>query len=166
MTVDSVLPAIDEVENHLWRRETVTVIIHSWDLKHNDYSLNAQEHVAKALNSAALDIDYELFVIPGILCTIIGAAPVACSTVNAKAAACLGFATGKAATPSAPCCSGLSQLAATAKTVDDKKNICRCLKTASKSLGIQDKFLSKIPQACGIKVGFPVSTTTNCETIH
>ncbi|EOY25621.1 Bifunctional inhibitor/plant lipid transfer protein/seed storage helical domain - like 10 [Theobroma cacao] len=95
-----------------------------------------------------------------------GEAAVPCNTVDAKAAACVGFATGKATKPSAECCTGLQQLAQTVKSVDDKKAICRCLKAAAKSLGIQDKFLSKIPQACNINVGFPVSINTNCETIH
>ncbi|XVE89427.1 hypothetical protein DITRI_Ditri19aG0200700 [Diplodiscus trichospermus] len=95
-----------------------------------------------------------------------GEAAVPCPTVDAKAAACVGFATGKDPKPSTVCCSGLQQLAQTVKSVDDKKAICRCLKAGAKSLGIQDRFLSKIPQACNIKVGFPVSVNTNCETIH
>ncbi|KAJ4702840.1 Non-specific lipid-transfer protein [Melia azedarach] len=94
----------------------------------------------------------------------ISQAAIPCGTVDAKAAACVGFATGKAATPTPACCSGLQQLAQSVKTVDDKKAICRCLKAGAKSLGVQDRFLSKIPDACKIKVGFPVSTSTNCET--
>ncbi|XP_022721267.1 non-specific lipid-transfer protein D, cotyledon-specific isoform-like [Durio zibethinus] len=95
----------------------------------------------------------------------LGEATVPCPAVDAKAAACVGFATGKDAKPSAKCCNGLQQLAQTVKSVDDKKAICRCLKSGAKSLRIQDRFLSKIPQACNIKVGFPVSINTNCETI-
>jgi hypothetical protein len=49
------------------------------------------------------------------------------------------------------------------KTVDDKKAICKCLKAAGGSLGVKDQFLSKIPGACNIKVGFPVSTSVNCD---
>ncbi|KAJ4844715.1 hypothetical protein Tsubulata_007704 [Turnera subulata] len=94
----------------------------------------------------------------------ISEAAVPCSSVEAKAAACLGFATGKAPKPTPACCTGLQQLAQTVKTVDDKKAICRCLKAASGSLGVKDQFLSKIPSACNIKVGFPVSTSVNCET--
>ncbi|KAJ4702853.1 Non-specific lipid-transfer protein [Melia azedarach] len=96
----------------------------------------------------------------------ISKAIIPCGTVDPKAAACVGFATGKAATPTPACCRGLQQLAQSVKTVDDKKAICRCLKAGAKSLGVQDRFLSKIPDACKIKVGFPVSTSTNCETIH
>ncbi|XP_021911694.1 non-specific lipid-transfer protein D, cotyledon-specific isoform-like [Carica papaya] len=90
-------------------------------------------------------------------------AAVPCSSVEAKAVACVGFATGKDAVASGACCSGLPQLAQSLKSVDDKKDICRCLKAGAKSLGVQDRFLSKIPQACNIKVGFPVSISTNCD---
>ncbi|KHG30179.1 Non-specific lipid-transfer C, cotyledon-specific-like protein [Gossypium arboreum] len=74
-----------------------------------------------------------------------GEAAVPCTTVDANAAACLGFATGMAAKPSDACCNGLRQLAQTVKS---------------------DRFLSMIPQACNIKVDFAVSVNTNCETIH
>ncbi|KAL3833749.1 hypothetical protein ACJIZ3_008485 [Penstemon smallii] len=73
-----------------------------------------------------------------------------------KAASCISFATGKDAKPSVPCCAGLKQLAQSVKTVDDKKAICNCLKAAVKNFaGVQDRFLSKIPAICNIKVGFP-----------
>ncbi|MBA0807414.1 hypothetical protein Gohar_023220 [Gossypium harknessii] len=93
-----------------------------------------------------------------------GEAAVPYTTVDANAAECLGFATGMAAKPSSACCDGLQQLAQTVKSVEDKKAICRCLKVGAKSLGIEDRFLSRIPRACNIKVGFPVSVNTNCET--
>ncbi|KAK9267873.1 hypothetical protein L1049_010310 [Liquidambar formosana] len=95
----------------------------------------------------------------------ISEAAVPCGTVDAKAASCIGFATGKAPKPAPACCAGLLKLAQTVKSVDDKKAICRCLKAGVKSFtGVQDRFLSKIPEACNIKVGFPVSISTNCET--
>ncbi|WCJ24369.1 Non-specific lipid-transfer protein D cotyledon-specific isoform [Euphorbia peplus] len=111
---------------------------------------------------------FSLFVLLSFLFCLfrVNQAAISCPMVDGKAAACIGFATGKNPTPSSACCSGLQQLAQTVKTVDDKKDICRCLKAASKSMGIKDQFLSKIPTACKIKVGFPVSTATNCETIH
>ncbi|KAL2474787.1 Non-specific lipid-transfer protein 12 [Abeliophyllum distichum] len=94
-------------------------------------------------------------------------AAIPCGTVDMKAAACISFATGKDAKPSTACCSGLQQLAQSVKSVDDKKAICRCLKAGVKNFsGVQDKLLSQIPNACKIKVGFPVSMNTNCETLH
>ncbi|GFP95921.1 non-specific lipid-transfer protein c cotyledon-specific isoform [Phtheirospermum japonicum] len=87
-----------------------------------------------------------------------------CGPVDMRAASCITFATGKVSTPPAACCSGLQELARGVKTVEDKKVICRCLKSGVKNFaGVQDRFLSQIPNACKIKVGFPVSLNTDCE---
>nr|QUV72330.1 nsLTP [Anacardium occidentale] len=93
-------------------------------------------------------------------------AAITCDFVVNKAAACAGYATGNEPSPSGACCSGLKQLAQSVKSVDDKKDICRCLKTAAKSMKVNDAYLSKIPGLCSINVGFAVSSKTNCETIH
>ncbi|KAL5841082.1 hypothetical protein ACOSQ3_011685 [Xanthoceras sorbifolium] len=93
-------------------------------------------------------------------------AAITCGTVNAKAAACVAYATGKAAKPPPACCTNLQQLAQSVKSVKDKKDICRCLKAAGKSLGVQDRYLTKIPGICKINVGFSVSTSTDCEKIR
>lgn len=91
-------------------------------------------------------------------------AVVPCGTVDIKAASCVAYATGRNPNPSPACCSGLQQLAQTVRTVEDKKAICRCLKAGVRSFaGVQDRFLSRIPAACKINVGFPVSMSTNCE---
>lgn len=91
-------------------------------------------------------------------------AAVSCGTVTMKAAPCLNYAKGVDAVPSTQCCSGLTALATGAKTLDDKKAICNCMKNAVKNIkGVQDKFLSKIPTACNIKVNFPVSLSVNCD---
>lgn len=91
-------------------------------------------------------------------------AVVQCNFVVTKAAACAAYATGKAQIPTAACCSGLKQLAQSVKSVDDKKDICRCLKSAAKSMKVNDTYLSKLPLLCKINVGFRVSSKTNCET--
>ncbi|KAL1829482.1 hypothetical protein ACET3Z_007894 [Daucus carota] len=112
---------------------------------------------------------FSMFVILSVLflAAQVSEAAVPCSTVTVKAAPCLNFARGVDATPSAQCCSGLTALASGAKTLDDKKAICNCMKNAVKNIkGVQDKYLSKIPTACKIKVNFPVSLSVNCNTIN
>lgn len=91
-------------------------------------------------------------------------AAISCGTVDSGAAPCLLFAQGKGGNvPSNACCQGLQKLVQSVKSVDDKKAICNCLKDSAKKFGgVQDKFLSKIPSACRINVGFPVSSNTNC----
>ncbi|XP_051128893.1 non-specific lipid-transfer protein C, cotyledon-specific isoform-like [Andrographis paniculata] len=114
-------------------------------------------------------IFFSLIVVVGFLYCFaqLSNAAIPCSTVDMKAASCINYATGKEATPSKPCCLGLQQLAQSVKAVDDKKAICRCLKQGVKNFaGVQDRYLSKIPTACNIKVGFPVSLNTDCEKLH
>ncbi|KAL1827202.1 hypothetical protein ACET3Z_005614 [Daucus carota] len=94
-------------------------------------------------------------------------AAIPCDTVVSKAIHCVAFATGEDPMPSAECCSGMRQLDQSAQSVDDKKAICRCLKSKVGSYnGVQNKFLSAIPDICKIKVGFPISLSIDCDTIH
>ncbi|KAH7837660.1 hypothetical protein Vadar_016426 [Vaccinium darrowii] len=93
-------------------------------------------------------------------------AGIQCNTVSQKAASCVMYATGKDKSPSKMCCSGLADLVKSVGSPEDKKQICRCLKSSAKNLGIKDQFLSQIPKLCKINVGFAVSTNTNCEAIH
>ncbi|KAF8028827.1 hypothetical protein BT93_E1478 [Corymbia citriodora subsp. variegata] len=91
-------------------------------------------------------------------------ATIPCSMVKARVAPCVMFAMGKAPTLPPACCSSLQQLARSVRSVNDKKDVCRCLKASAKSVrGLQDKFLRQIPAACHINVGFPVSANVNCE---
>ncbi|XP_010537417.1 PREDICTED: non-specific lipid-transfer protein C, cotyledon-specific isoform-like [Tarenaya hassleriana] len=109
---------------------------------------------------------FSMFILLSLLLATTNKAAIPCGTVNMRAAPCVQYATGRAPNPGPQCCNSLKQLSQVVKTVDDKKAACRCLKASGKTLGVQDRFLSKIPQTCGINVGFPVSTSTNCETIH
>ncbi|XP_044508719.1 non-specific lipid-transfer protein C, cotyledon-specific isoform-like [Mangifera indica] len=95
-----------------------------------------------------------------------GEATVKCSSLVYKAAGCVDYVTGKAKDPGITCCIGLQQLAQSVKSVDDKKDICRCLKKGAGPVPINDWLLSQLPSRCHIDVGFPVSSKTNCETIH
>lgn len=121
-----------------------------------------QEHHHSKKMKPTLSLFVVLFLVYS--CAQLSNAAIQCGTVDMKAASCIAFATGKDAKPSVPCCSGLQFLAQSVKTLDDKKAICRCLKAGVKNFpGAQDKFLSKLPTACNIKVGFPVSMNTDCE---
>lgn len=91
-------------------------------------------------------------------------AAVPCQTVQAKSGACVMFALGRAQKPAPSCCTGLQQLAQSVTSLEDKKSICRCLKAGAKSFGgLQDRFLSQLPAACHIQLGFPVSINIDCE---
>ncbi|KAL5977058.1 hypothetical protein ACLOJK_021398 [Asimina triloba] len=95
----------------------------------------------------------------------VGNAAITCGDVDLKAASCVNFVTGKVSTVPPACCSGLHALVQKATTVTDRRTICNCLKQGVKKFtGVKDQFLAKIPAACDIKVGFPVSLSTNCNS--
>ncbi|KAI9199088.1 hypothetical protein LWI28_027274 [Acer negundo] len=106
-----------------------------------------------------------LFLVLSMLFLVGEAVAITCGTVNSKAGACVPYASGKAPAPTRTCCSNLRQLARLVKNVADKKAICQCLKNAGKSMGIQDRYLTKIPHACNINVGFTVSSSTDYTNI-
>ncbi|KAJ4787996.1 Non-specific lipid-transfer protein [Rhynchospora pubera] len=91
-------------------------------------------------------------------------ATVTCGDVATKAVSCVAFVTGKQPKPTPVCCRNLKMLAASAKTVNDKRAICRCLKEGVNAFpGVKDKYLSQVPRLCGIRIPFPVSLNTNCD---
>lgn len=91
-------------------------------------------------------------------------AEITCDTVVSKAIHCVAFARGTDTMPSAECCSGMQQLAQSAQSIDDKKAVCKCLKSkVGRYNGVQDKFLSTIPGICKIEVGFPISLSIDCD---
>ncbi|XP_058071692.1 non-specific lipid-transfer protein C, cotyledon-specific isoform-like [Magnolia sinica] len=107
-----------------------------------------------------------LFLILFIMAHVAHAA-ITCGEVDVKAASCVNFVTGKVTAVPAACCGGLQALVKKAVTVTDRRAICSCLKDGIKKFpGAKDQFLGKVPGACNIKVGFPVSLNTNCNSIN
>ncbi|KAH7673715.1 Plant non-specific lipid-transfer protein/Par allergen protein [Dioscorea alata] len=95
------------------------------------------------------------------------AATVTCNTITTEAAPCLGFITGTVPSPPAVCCSGLKQIVNSGTTVTDRRAICQCMKNAIKEFpGVKEKFLSQLPKSCHVSVSFPISSHTNCNTVH
>uniref|UniRef100_A0ACD5XYF1 Uncharacterized protein n=1 Tax=Avena sativa TaxID=4498 RepID=A0ACD5XYF1_AVESA len=94
-------------------------------------------------------------------------AAVSCGDVTSAIAPCMSYATGKAATPSAGCCSGVKSLNGKASTAADRRTACGCLKTlagSSKSLNMGNA--ASIPSKCGVTVSFPISSSVDCSKLN
>uniref|UniRef100_M4CLL1 Non-specific lipid-transfer protein n=1 Tax=Brassica campestris TaxID=3711 RepID=M4CLL1_BRACM len=91
-------------------------------------------------------------------------AALSCGTVNTNVAACIGYLTQGGPLPRA-CCTGVSKLNSIARTTPDRKQACRCLKTAASALGsgLNAGRAAGLPKACGVNVPFPISTSINCN---
>ncbi|KAM7259744.1 hypothetical protein ACFE04_015485 [Oxalis oulophora] len=89
-------------------------------------------------------------------------AAVSCPEVDSSVAPCVAYLTG-GATPSAACCAGVTKITNIAKTIDDKRAACECLKIAATRIpNINQDAASALPQKCGVPFNIPISKNTNC----
>ncbi|XP_047983810.1 non-specific lipid-transfer protein 1-like [Salvia hispanica] len=66
----------------------------------------------------------------------------------------------------ANCCKGVTTLNKAATTVAKKQQFCKCLQSEAKSLGVNSNYASSLPQKCKVNVGYPISFSVNCTSIH
>lgn len=89
-------------------------------------------------------------------------AVISCGQVQRGMAPCLGFLQGRALAPK--CCAGVKAVAASARTVLDRRAACRCLVAAAKSMkGINYGNAARLPGKCGVRISFPISPNTDCS---
>ncbi|XP_047049540.1 non-specific lipid-transfer protein 3-like [Lolium rigidum] len=94
-------------------------------------------------------------------------AAVSCSDVTSAIAPCMSYAMGKAATPSAGCCSGVRSLNGKASTAADRRTACGCLKNLAGSFkGVNMGNAASIPGKCSVSVSFPISTSVDCSKLN
>ncbi|GMH22546.1 hypothetical protein Nepgr_024389 [Nepenthes gracilis] len=93
------------------------------------------------------------------------AAPPPCSLVVSELSSCLSFITKRSSEPSKPCCIGVGNMAAKAKTPADREAICRCAKAALVEVPDYDpRLISQLPQKCGASVKLPpIGPKTDCS---
>ncbi|KAK4481267.1 hypothetical protein RD792_012151 [Penstemon davidsonii] len=91
-------------------------------------------------------------------------AVVSCGQVQNGLVSCLGFLQGRALVPQ--CCNGIRSVAAAARTTNDRRATCRCLKTASRSLKSIDFGKAAIlPGRCGVRIPFRISPNVDCSRV-
>ncbi|KAG6433696.1 hypothetical protein SASPL_105311 [Salvia splendens] len=66
----------------------------------------------------------------------------------------------------ANCCKGVVTLNKAATTAAKKQQFCKCLQSEAKSLGVNTKYAQSLPQKCKVNIGYPISYSFNCNSIH
>ncbi|CAN6807096.1 hypothetical protein Bca4012_001630 [Brassica carinata] len=89
-------------------------------------------------------------------------AAISCGTVTSNLAPCAVYLMKGGPVP-APCCAGVSKLNSMAKTTPDRQQACKCLKTAAKN--VNPSLASSLPGKCGVSIPYPISMSTNCDTV-
>ncbi|KAJ6407667.1 hypothetical protein OIU84_011037 [Salix udensis] len=105
-----------------------------------------------------------------LLCAVLSATmlsvdALSCGVVAGNLAPCLTYLKKGGPVPP-PCCKGVGALNSAAKTTQDRRDACNCLKqTASKIGGVNAGFAAALPRACRVNIPYKISTSTNCASI-
>ncbi|KAI0495669.1 hypothetical protein KFK09_021972 [Dendrobium nobile] len=89
-----------------------------------------------------------------------------CGEVDLDLLPCLSYIQNGGDVPS-DCCNGLSNLVAAAKTTDDRRTACNCLKSLAS--GASNDELSRaagLPDKCHISLPYKLSPSTDCSKIN
>ncbi|CDP14199.1 unnamed protein product [Coffea canephora] len=90
---------------------------------------------------------------------------ITCNTVAGDLGACLGYLQKGGAVP-AGCCTGIRSLNSQAKTTVDRRTACSCLKSLAGRVRVNQGLAAGLPGKCGVNVGYPISTSTNCNSVQ
>nr|GMD43265.1 non-specific lipid-transfer protein 1-like [Ipomoea batatas] len=131
------------------------------------YPISTSTDCSKSIRSEHIRAMANLSLVIAVLCMVVVAphaeAAINCGTVAGSLGGCFNYITGKGQlTPG--CCAGVKKLAAAAKTTADRQTACGCLKSlAGKLPGLKPNLAAGIPGKCGVNVGYPISTSTDCS---
>ncbi|KAM3266138.1 hypothetical protein CQW23_01150 [Capsicum baccatum] len=89
---------------------------------------------------------------------------ITCGQVDANVAPCVSYLT-QGGEPGAACCSGVKTLSGLAKSTDERRTACNCLKAAANRYpNLKDDAAQALPSKCGVALNVPISRTINCDT--
>ncbi|KAJ8533761.1 hypothetical protein K7X08_007085 [Anisodus acutangulus] len=88
-----------------------------------------------------------------------------CGQVQAAAVNCLPYLQNRG--PLGSCCGVIRGLISSARTTDDRRTACSCLKAAAATIkGIDMGKAAGLPGVCGVKSPFPISLSTDCSKVQ
>lgn len=102
-----------------------------------------------------------------VLCMVVFApyaseAAFSCGLVQAGAVKCLPYLQNRG--PVGQCCDVIKGLLNAAKTTEDRRTACSCLKSAAIAIkGIDIGKAAALPGFCGVKSPFKISLSTDCS---
>ncbi|GMN40565.1 hypothetical protein TIFTF001_009786 [Ficus carica] len=103
-----------------------------------------------------------------VVVAMVVAAPAAealsCGTVSSSLAQCIAYARSSGGTVPTACCNGIRTLNSLAKTSQDRKDACACLKSAAGRIsGLNLSLIAGLPGKCGVNIPYKISPSTDCS---
>ncbi|XP_027154336.1 non-specific lipid-transfer protein A-like [Coffea eugenioides] len=89
---------------------------------------------------------------------------ITCEQVTHELEPCVPYLT-QGGTPSSSCCSGVKNLGSI-PTQQDRRTACNCVKSAAGHFpNLKPDAATSLPGRCGVSLPFPISSSTNCNSI-
>ncbi|KAK6265054.1 Bifunctional inhibitor/plant lipid transfer protein/seed storage helical domain - like 10 [Theobroma cacao] len=77
---------------------------------------------------------------------------------------CRPFLIAVAPSPTAPCCTGVSDVKAAASTTEARRDLCECFEKNAPAYGVKPEKAKLLPGLCGVTVPVPIDPSVNCAT--
>jgi hypothetical protein len=93
-------------------------------------------------------------------------ASLSCNEMIETTTPCIGYLQnpGPSSVPE-PCCNGVRNVNDAAKTTNERRDACRCLKPVVNAIaGIKEDALTALPGNCGVNLPFKIGLNINCDT--
>ncbi|MED6146062.1 hypothetical protein PIB30_031078 [Stylosanthes scabra] len=90
-----------------------------------------------------------------------------CGDVQDDLSPCIPYVTGNDNNVPGACCSGIKKVNSQAKTTQDRRSVCVCIKTTAHSVRhLNINKLSKLPAFCGVNLPYKLSPSIDCNRIN
>ncbi|KAJ6978715.1 non-specific lipid-transfer protein A-like [Populus alba x Populus x berolinensis] len=89
-----------------------------------------------------------------------------CTEAMTKLLNCLPFLTTTAPSPSLSCCVAVGWVSQHATTTQDRRVLCKCLKSASLAYKVDPTRAKELPDVCKVPVPVPILPQIDCDKIQ
>jgi hypothetical protein len=86
-----------------------------------------------------------------------------CTEAVTKLRNCLPFLTATAPSPSLSCCEAVGWVNQHATTTQDRRDLCKCLKSASLAYKVDPTRAKELPEVCKVPVPVPILPQIDCD---
>ncbi|KAK4724640.1 hypothetical protein R3W88_027419 [Solanum pinnatisectum] len=88
-----------------------------------------------------------------------------CGQVSSSLAPCVPYLQGRG--PLGGCCGGVKSLLGAAKTPEDRRTACTCIKSVANAVkGLDTGRAAGLPSTCGVNIPYDISPSVDCSKVQ
>ncbi|KAL1368833.1 hypothetical protein HN51_022970 [Arachis hypogaea] len=90
-----------------------------------------------------------------------------CGNVQDALSPCIRYVTGIDNNVPGACCNGIKKVKSQSKTTQDRRSVCKCIKTTAHSIKkLNIHKLAGLPAKCGVNLPYKLSPSIDCNRIN